>query len=83
MGFTQQLFGSHVAWRMFGSFVVASLVPLLGFSWLATNRVGAALEQETFERLGELLVDLERERVETLRPIERDREDAFGQLESK
>src|SRR6185436_13187774 len=54
MGFTRQLFGSHVAWRMFGSFVVASLVPLLGFSWLATNRVGAALEQETFERLGEL-----------------------------
>ncbi|HEX7238276.1 MAG TPA: EAL domain-containing protein [Gammaproteobacteria bacterium] len=54
MPLERKLFGSRVAWRMFGSFVVASLVPLLAFSWLATNRVGAALEREEFERLGNL-----------------------------
>jgi diguanylate cyclase (GGDEF)-like protein len=54
MPYKRKLFGSHVAWRMFGSFVVASLVPLLAFSWLAMNRVGAALEQEAFEWLGSL-----------------------------
>jgi len=52
MRFRRQLFGSRVARRVFGLFVVASLLPLLAFSWLATSRVGAALEQEAFERLG-------------------------------
>src|SRR5262245_44484906 len=54
MPLKRQLFGSHVAWRMLGSFVVASLVPLLAFSWLAMNRVGAALEQEAYEWLGDV-----------------------------
>jgi len=54
MRFRRQLFESRVARRVFGLFVVASLLPLLGFSWLATNRVGAALERQAFERLGTL-----------------------------
>jgi diguanylate cyclase (GGDEF)-like protein len=54
MRFRRQLFESQVARRVFGMFVVASLLPLLGFSWLATNRVGTALEEEAFERLGNL-----------------------------
>jgi len=54
MRFRRQLFESRVARRVFGLFIVASLLPLLGFSWLATNRVGAALERQAFERLGTL-----------------------------
>ena len=54
MRFKRQLFESQVARRVFGLFVAASLLPLLAFSWLATNRVGAALEQEAFERLQSL-----------------------------
>jgi diguanylate cyclase (GGDEF)-like protein len=52
MRFESQLFESRVARRVFGLFVLASLLPLLAFSWLATNRVGAALERQAFERLG-------------------------------
>jgi len=54
MRIKRQLFESRVAGRVFGLFVLASLLPLLAFSWLATNRVGAALELEAFERLGAL-----------------------------
>ncbi|RPI63671.1 MAG: diguanylate cyclase, partial [Lysobacterales bacterium] len=54
MRFRRQLFESRVARRVFGLFVVASLLPLLGFSWIATNRVGAALERQAFDRLAAL-----------------------------
>jgi diguanylate cyclase (GGDEF)-like protein len=54
MRFKGQLFESRVARRVFALFVLASLLPLLAFSWLATDRVGAALEREAFERLGAL-----------------------------
>src|SRR5262249_2347426 len=39
------------------------------------DRAYVGLAVEPFERLGELLVDLERERVEPLRAVERDRRD--------
>jgi diguanylate cyclase (GGDEF)-like protein len=51
MRLQRQLFGSRVARRVFGSFLLASLVPLLVFAWLALTRVGNALERQAFEQL--------------------------------
>jgi len=51
MRLQRQLFGSRVARRVFAFFLVASLVPLLGFAALALTRVGAALEQQAFQQL--------------------------------
>jgi diguanylate cyclase (GGDEF)-like protein len=46
-----QVFGSRVARRVFVFFLIASLVPLLGFAALALLRVGSALEQQAFRQL--------------------------------
>src|SRR5262249_24582189 len=47
------------------------------------DRAHAVVTVELLERLGQLAVDLERQRVEPLGPVERERDDAAGVLESK
>jgi diguanylate cyclase (GGDEF)-like protein len=49
-----KLFDSRVARSVFGSFLLASLVPLLGFSYVAVSQVGGALERQVLERLSTL-----------------------------
>jgi diguanylate cyclase (GGDEF)-like protein len=51
MRLERQLFDSRLARRVFASFLIASLVPLLVLSFLLLREVGQALEDQAFEQL--------------------------------
>ncbi len=46
------VFGSRVAWRVFASFMLAALVPLVALSMLVLTQVGSTLEARAYDQLG-------------------------------